>query len=59
MRAFRAYLADESGMSVVEYALLLAILSIAALVAYEDLTSDIEEFFKAFKDKFADADPDG
>jgi len=37
---FKSFLQDESGAQVVEYALIIAVVSIALIVALKDLTSN-------------------
>ena len=52
---FRSLIADESGATAIEYGLIAALVSVAAIAALTAMGSSLKEIFKLVCDKLVDA----
>lgn len=56
---FRSLIADESGATAIEYGLIAALVSVAAIAALTAMGGSLKDIFKAVCDKLVQAITDG
>jgi pilus assembly protein Flp/PilA len=52
---FKTFVRDEEGQDLIEYALLIALISLVCVVALTDAGEQVNNIFNSIKDKLTDA----